>query len=236
MSAQDQKAVKRSAKRPRADRTLLSDDFQNPDAVAPADNPAVDTRELSSCSLGSDVQETREPVEKRAQDFKGDYITRILETERKQFEKNINASFRSLSENLQNIFKTQQESRKKLHSLYSKMFWPLYQQWLEEVEKAREQEESLTLITKQQMKILEEAISDHEVKLENAKDMCDTVLKKAKNLREHHKTFIGGHYSEVEKEISKAQDRVIMKTQEQDVSVVETYFQSLVLDSSEETI
>lgn len=38
------------------------------------------------------------------------------------------------------------------------------------------------------------------------------MFQKAKDLCEHHKTFIGGHHSEVEKEISKAQDRVIMKT------------------------
>lgn len=32
-------------------------------------------------------------------------------------------------------------------------------------------------ITQQQMKILETAIADHESKLENAKEMCDTFLK-----------------------------------------------------------
>lgn len=32
-------------------------------------------------------------------------------------------------------------------------------------------------ITQQQMKILQTAIEDHETKLKNAKDMCDTFLK-----------------------------------------------------------
>ncbi|XP_060232719.1 uncharacterized protein LOC132651491 isoform X2 [Meriones unguiculatus] len=190
MSSKDGKAIERSAKRRRTD------------AVVPAENPAVDTSELGSCSSGSNVQEARKPVEMSMQDIRDD-ITQILMVERKQFEKDINASFTSLYENLQSIFKTQQESRKARHSVYSQMFWPLYQQWQEEVERAKDQEENLA----------------------KAKDLC-----------EHHKTFIGGHQSEVEKEISKAQDRVIMKTQEQDVSVVETYLQSLVLDSSEETI
>ncbi|KAH0509534.1 hypothetical protein LTLLF_104040 [Microtus ochrogaster] len=60
-------------------------------------------------------------------------------------------------------------------------------------------------------------------------------LAKAKDLHEHGKALIGGEESEVKKEISKAQDRVIMESQEQDVSVVETYLHSLVLDSCEET-
>ena len=89
------------------------------------------------------------------------------------------------------------------------------------------------------------------------------LFQKAEDLHEHGKAFIGGEESEVKKEISKAQDRVIMESvsrgsvmlcasgwlpkgrdgtmisvfpqQKQDVSVVETYLQSLVLDSCEET-
>ncbi|XP_036031467.1 X-linked lymphocyte-regulated protein 5C-like [Onychomys torridus] len=206
-------------------------------APAPTDdvwshNPAVDTSEMGSCSSGPDVQE---PVQKRIPDFKGD-VTRNLLAKRKQFEKDINASFSSLNENLQSIFKTQQKSRQELHSMHSQMFECLYHKWLDEVGRAREQEEHLTLIAQQQVKILQKAIEDHETRIENAKDLCGTFLKKAKDLSGHRKAFIGGEESEVKKEISKAQDRVIMETQEQDVSVVETYLQSLVLDHSEETI
>lgn len=38
------------------------------------------------------------------------------------------------------------------------------------------------------------------------------MFQKAKDLREHRKAFIGGEESEVKKELSKAQDRVIMET------------------------
>ncbi|XP_052597345.1 X-linked lymphocyte-regulated protein 5C-like isoform X5 [Peromyscus californicus insignis] len=202
MSSKEQKDMERRAKRPRVDQNLPSDDFQNPDAITPANNPAVDTSEMGSCSSGPDVQEAREPVQKRIPDVKGD-VTRYLLAKRKQFEKDINASLSSLNESLQSVFKTQQKSRQELHSMHSQMFESLYHKWLDEVGRAREQEEHLT---------------------------------KAKDLSEHLKAFIGGEESEVKKEISKAQDRVIMETQEQDVSVVETYLQSLVLDHSEETI
>ncbi|MEJ1274913.1 hypothetical protein NN561_005805 [Cricetulus griseus] len=66
-----------------------------------------------------------------------------------------------------------------LHSIHSQMFESLYQKWLDEVGRTREQEEHLN---------------------------------KAKNLLEHRKAFVGGEESEVKKEISKAQDRVIMET------------------------
>ncbi|XP_050997891.1 X-linked lymphocyte-regulated protein 5C-like [Acomys russatus] len=229
------KAMERSAKRPRVDGTLPSDDSQNCDPVTPEDNPADDISELGSCSSGSDVQEARESVEKRIQDVKGD-IARFLMAKKKQFKKDINASFRSLNENLQSIFQTQQKSRQEHHSNYSEMCGPIYQKWLEDMERAREQEEQLALITQHQMEILETVLDYHETKLENSKEICDTFLKKAKDLSEHRQTFIGGGESEVEKEISKAQDRVLMETQEQDVSLVETYLQSLILDRSEETI
>ncbi|XP_051034224.1 X-linked lymphocyte-regulated protein 5C [Phodopus roborovskii] len=236
MSTEEQKDMKRRAKRPRVDPNLCSDDSQNPDAIAPANNPAVDTSVMASCSSGSDMQEARQPVQKRIQDFKGVRGTGIAVTERKQFAKDINDSFRSLNENLQSIFKTQQKSRQELHSIHSQMFESLYQKWLGDVVRAREQEERLNLIAQQQVKVLQKAVEDHETKMENAKDMCDTFLKKAKDLSEQRKAFIGGDRSEVRKEIFKAQDRVIMETQEQDVAVVETYLQSLVLDCPEETI
>ncbi|OBS78267.1 hypothetical protein A6R68_19351, partial [Neotoma lepida] len=108
------------------------------------------------------------------------------------------------------------------------------------------------LLAQQLKKILQKDVEDHETKIENAKDLCDTFLNKSKDFSECYKAFIGGEESEVKKEISKAQDRVIMETvsrmsvmlcasgwlpmQEHDVSVVETYHQSLVPNHSEETI
>ncbi|XP_052027467.1 X-linked lymphocyte-regulated protein 5C-like isoform X2 [Apodemus sylvaticus] len=234
MSNKEQKAMKKSAKRPRVDKPLPSNDSKNPDAVNP-DSPAAGTSDMGSHSSRSDVQEAREPVQKRRQDFKGD-VTQFLMEKRKQFEKDVNASLRSLIENLQGILKAEQKSRQELKSMYCERFGSLYQKWLDEVDSTRDQEEYLSFITQQQMKILETAIVDHDTKLENAKEMCDTYLKKANNLSRHSKTFIGGQQTNVEKEISKAQDRVIMETQEQDVSIVETYLQSLILDRPEETI
>lgn len=38
------------------------------------------------------------------------------------------------------------------------------------------------------------------------------LFQKAKDLHEHRKAFVGGERSEVKKEISKAQERVIMET------------------------
>ncbi|CAO2621676.1 X-linked lymphocyte-regulated protein 5C [Lemmus lemmus] len=201
MSSKKQKDTERSAKRHRVDPNLQSDDLQNPDPVTPANSLAVDTSDMGSYSSGANVQEARDPVQKRTRDFKGD-ITQSFLAQRKQFENDIHDSFRSLNANLHSIFKAHQKSRQELHAMHSQMFESLHQKWLEDVERAREQEE---------------------------------YLAKAKNLHEHRKAFIGGEESEVEKEISKAQDRVIMESQEEDVSVVETYLQSLVLDSSEET-
>ncbi|XP_075813644.1 X-linked lymphocyte-regulated protein 5C-like [Microtus pennsylvanicus] len=234
MSSKEQKHTERSAKRPRVDQNLPPDDLQNPGGVTPANNPAADTSEMGSCSSGSTVQEAREPVQKRIRDFKGD-ITRSFLAKRKQFEKDIHASFRILNANLYSIFKVQQKSRQELHSMHYQMFESLHQGWLDDVESSREQEDYLALITWKQMKILQKAIGDHETMIGNAKDLRDTFLKKAKDLHEHGKTLIGGEESEVKKQISKAQDRVIMESQEQDVSGVETYLQSLVLDSCEET-
>lgn len=232
MSSKEQKAMKKSAKRLRVDKTLPSDASG---AANPADSPAVGASEMGSRSSGSDLKEAREPVPKRMQNFEGD-VNRLLREKRKQFEKDVNASFRSLNENLQGILKAQQNSREELKSIYCETFGSLYQKWLDEVDRTKDEEEYLSFLTQKQMKILQTAVVDHETKLENAKDMCDTFLKKAKDLSQHRKTFIGGQQTKVEKEISKVQDRVIMETQEQDVSVVQTYLQSLFLDRTEETV
>uniref|UniRef100_M0RCW5 XLR/SYCP3/FAM9 domain-containing protein n=2 Tax=Rattus norvegicus TaxID=10116 RepID=M0RCW5_RAT len=202
MSSKEQKAMKKSAKRPRVDKTLPSDDSRNPVAANPADSPAVGTSEMGSLSSGSDLKEAREPVPKRMQNFKGD-VNRLLREKRKQFEKDVNASFRSLNENLQGILKAQQNSREELKSIYCETFGSLHQKWLDEVDRTKDEEEHLS---------------------------------KAKDLSQHRKTFIGSQQTKVEKEIAKVQDRVIVETQEQDVSVVQTYLQSLFHDCSEETI
>ncbi|NP_001104763.1 X-linked lymphocyte-regulated 5B isoform X1 [Mus musculus] len=236
MSNKEQKAMKKSGKHQRVHKTLPSDDFKNSDEVNPADKPAVGTSGMGSHSSGSDMQEAREPVQKKMQDFKGDDGTGLLMEKRKQFEEDVNASFRSLNENLQSILKAQQNSRQELKSLYCERFGSVYHNWLVEMDRTRDQEEYFSFITQQQMKILQTAIEDHETKLKNAKDMCDTFLKKANDLSKRQKTFIGGQQTIVEKEISKVQNRVIMETQDQDIAMVETYLQSLIHESSEETI
>ncbi|XP_050997920.1 X-linked lymphocyte-regulated protein 5C-like [Acomys russatus] len=104
--------------------------------------------------------------------------TRSLVAKRKQFEKDINASFRSLNENLQSIFQTQQKPRQEHHSSYSEMCGPIYQKWLEDMERTREQEERPPVTCNSApMKTLEKAIEDHKVKLEHAKEICDRLLK-----------------------------------------------------------
>lgn len=71
MSREKQTHTERRAKRPRVDQNLPSDDLQNPDPVTPANNPAVEAIEKGSCSSGSNVQDAREPAQKRMRDFKG---------------------------------------------------------------------------------------------------------------------------------------------------------------------
>ncbi|XP_030107218.1 X-linked lymphocyte-regulated protein 5C isoform X2 [Mus musculus] len=203
MSNKEQKDMKKSGKHQRVHKTLPSDDFKNSDAVNPADKPAVGTSGMGSHSSGSDMQEAREPVQKKMQDFKGDDGTGLLMEKRKQFEEDVNASFRSLNENLQSILKAQQNSRQELKSLYCERFGSVYHNWLVEMDRTRDQEE---------------------------------YFSKANDLSKRQKTFIGGQQTIVEKEISKVQNRVIMETQDQDISMVETYLQSLIHESSEETI
>ncbi|OBS82122.1 hypothetical protein A6R68_23887, partial [Neotoma lepida] len=92
-------------------------------------------------------------------------ITQYRLAKRKQLVKDINATFRGLNENLQSIFKSQQKSRQEHHSMHSQTFESLYQKWLDK------------LLAQQQMKILQKGVEDHETKIENAEDLCDTFLK-----------------------------------------------------------
>ena len=66
---------------------------------------------------------------------------------RKQFKKDVNASFRNLNESLQGILKAQQKSRQELESVYCERYGSLYQKCLDEVGSTRGQEEHLGFIT-----------------------------------------------------------------------------------------
>lgn len=232
MSTAAEQATDKAAKRCRVDPDSASSGSQNPDAITPASNPELGANREDGSSSGRDG----ETVQKMLQNFTGG-ITQSFIAKRKQSVRDINASFKSLGENLQNIFLNEQKLRQDLHLKYAQTFEPLYQQWSREMQRAREQEHHLALLSQHQMNILRTATRGHVMKFDQVKDLCDTYLKNVKDMTGEHGTFLSGRQSEVEKEISKVQERVIMETQEQDVAVLEMYLQSMVgPEGSEESV
>ncbi|CAO2622084.1 hypothetical protein LEMLEM_LOCUS17398 [Lemmus lemmus] len=151
------------------------------ESVRSAKCPMVDQ------NLPSDDLQNPDPVT-------ADDITRSFLAQRKQFEKDIHAYFRSLNANFHSIFEAQQKSSHHLCPF-----------------QLPAQQAPLPYLSSAPVQVIcSSAVLDPGNRAETGQAFRN--FWKAMDLQEHRKAFIGGEESEVKKEISKAQDRVIMET------------------------
>ncbi|XP_007606080.1 synaptonemal complex protein 3-like isoform X1, partial [Cricetulus griseus] len=123
---------------------------------------------------------------KRSVPKKPGELTKSYLAKRKQFRKGVKTSMNVLNRKLLYIYKTQQKERRMLHSKYSQMFVPLFQQWEKDVMKVEQEEESFVNAYEQHVESLKKSAMAQKATIDEAKKISDQFLQSVKDLEDNH--------------------------------------------------
>ncbi|KFO75892.1 Synaptonemal complex protein 3 [Cuculus canorus] len=174
-------------------------------------------RQYSSC---------RGEVQNMLERFGAD-INKALLAKRKRLEMYTKASLKTSNQKIENVWKTQQEQRQKLNHEFSQQFLTLFQQWDVDVQKAEEQEEKLANMFRQQQKVFQQTRIVQSQRLKTIKQLYDQFLKSMEELEKSNESLLAGAQSELRKEMTMLQKKIMMDTQQQEMASVRKSLQSM---------
>ncbi|KFP61399.1 Synaptonemal complex protein 3 [Cariama cristata] len=154
-------------------------------------------------------------------------INKALLAKRKRLEMYTKASLKTSNQKIEHVWKTQQEQRQKLNQEFSQQFLTLFQQWDVDVQKAEEQEEKLVNMFRQQQKVFQQARIVQSQRLKTIKQLYEQFLKSMEELEKSNENLLAGAQSELRKEMSMLQKKIMMDTQQQEMATVRKSLQSM---------
>ncbi|XP_023572659.1 synaptonemal complex protein 3 [Octodon degus] len=156
-------------------------------------------------------------------------INKALLAKRKRLETYTKASFKSSSQKIEHVWKTQQEQRQKLNQEYSEQFLTVFQQWDTDLKKVEEQEEKLMNILRQQQKVFQQCRIVQNQRLKTVKQLYEEYIKSLEDLEKNHDNLLSGTQNELKKEMAMLQKKIMMETQQQEMASVRKSLQSMLL-------
>ncbi|KFO30295.1 Synaptonemal complex protein 3 [Fukomys damarensis] len=156
-------------------------------------------------------------------------INKALLAKRKRLEVYTKASFKSSSQKIEHVWKTQQEQRQKLNQEFSEQFLAVFQQWDADLKKAEEQEEKLVSIMRQQQKVFQQSRAVQNQRLKTVRQLYEQYVKSLEDLEKNHDNLLNGTQNELKKEMAMLQKKIMMETQQQEMASVRKSLQSMLL-------
>uniref|UniRef100_A0A670YJM0 XLR/SYCP3/FAM9 domain-containing protein n=1 Tax=Pseudonaja textilis TaxID=8673 RepID=A0A670YJM0_PSETE len=154
-------------------------------------------------------------------------INKALLAKRKRLEMYTKASLKTSNQKIEFVWKTQQEQRQKVNHEYSQQFLHVFQQWDADIQKAEEQEEKLVNVFRQQQKAFQQARIVQSQRLKTIKQLYEQFLKSMEDMEKTHESLLAGAQSELRKEMSLWQKKIMMDTQQQEMATVRKSLQSM---------
>ncbi|NWH70199.1 SYCP3 protein, partial [Piaya cayana] len=154
-------------------------------------------------------------------------INKALLAKRKRLEMHTKASLKTSNQKIEHVWKIQQEQRQKLNHEFSQQFLTLFQQWDVDVQKAEEQEEKLANMFRQQQKVFQQTRIVQSQRLKTIKQLYDQFLKSMEELEKSNESLLAGAQSELRKEMTMLQKKIMMDTQQQEMASVRKSLQSM---------
>uniref|UniRef100_A0A8C5S1E5 XLR/SYCP3/FAM9 domain-containing protein n=1 Tax=Laticauda laticaudata TaxID=8630 RepID=A0A8C5S1E5_LATLA len=154
-------------------------------------------------------------------------INKALLAKRKRLEMYTKASLKTSNQKIGFVWKTQQEQRQKVNHEYSQQFLHVFQQWDADIQKAEEQEEKLVNVFRQQQKAFQQARIVQSQRLKTIKQLYEQFLKSMEDMEKTHESLLAGAQSELRKEMSLWQKKIMMDTQQQEMATVRKSLQSM---------
>ncbi|XP_034259366.1 synaptonemal complex protein 3 isoform X1 [Pantherophis guttatus] len=154
-------------------------------------------------------------------------INKALLAKRKRLEMYTKASLKTSNQKIEFVWKTQQEQRQKVNHEYSQQFLHVFQQWDADIQKAEEQEEKLVNVFRQQQKAFQQARIVQGQRLKTIKQLYEQFIKSMEDMEKTHESLLAGAQSELRKEMSMWQKKIMMDTQQQEMATVRKSLQSM---------
>ncbi|XP_013923054.1 PREDICTED: synaptonemal complex protein 3 [Thamnophis sirtalis] len=139
-------------------------------------------------------------------------INKALLAKRKRLEMYTKASLKTSNQKIEFVWKTQQEQRQKVNQEYSQQFLHVFQQWDADIQKAEEQEEKLVNVFRQQQKAFQQARIVQSQRLKTIKQLYEQFIKSMEDMEKTHESLLAGAQSELRKEMSMWQKKIMMDT------------------------
>nr|XP_044995901.1 synaptonemal complex protein 3-like [Jaculus jaculus] len=217
--------------------TLFSDTSSEEHEHVATQNPVENIPPIGnsqeSISSIQEEQQARNNVQRMFQELQGDII-RSFVAKSKRFQRNTNASLKTLSFKLKHIVKTQKKKRDDIHSKYSKILLPLFEQWENDVQNYTKEEEKFLSMCQEKAKSIYQARMAQQNKFEESKKFYGQLLKSIKDMEENNRNIIIGEESKVKKEMDNLKKELLNETQHQDMEMLEKFLESLLPESDEE--
>ncbi|XP_027289237.1 synaptonemal complex protein 3-like [Cricetulus griseus] len=233
MPPKGKKATSKTSKRPQD--SPDSDDELKRSVPKKPETPGLEISEEDSASSDQDEQQARESVQKMLQELQGE-LTKSYLAKRKQFRKGVKTSMNVLNRKLLYIYKTQQKERRMLHSKYSQMFVPLFQQWEKDVMKVEQEEESFVNAYEQHVESLKKSAMAQKATIDEAKKISDQFLQSVKDLEDNHLRLDAVEQCTMEEEMENLKMKLTTENQHQNVMAMETCLFSLLSEDYEEKL
>eukprot|EP00794_Sanderia_malayensis_P018302 gene18302-20125_t len=164
---------------------------------------------------------------KNVLDSFGADISRTLTAKRKRLQSFTQASLKSSNRRYDEILKSQQHERKNLSEEFSKQNSAVFSQWENDLTKAKENEEKLEGLIRQQQKSLQQQRVIQTQRIKALKQLHDQYLKSLHDLEKVHHHQQNNIQGELKKELALLQKKMLMDTQQEEISNVRKSLQTM---------
>ncbi|XP_010600925.3 synaptonemal complex protein 3-like isoform X1 [Loxodonta africana] len=190
-------------------------------------SPVTDKDGRKRPSAGSTEEELGAEVENMFEILGGD-ITKALLEKRRRLETNTNASLKLSNQKVENAWKTEKEQRQDRTVQCSQQLSTFFQQWDTDVQKAEEQEQSLTNLFREQQKIFQHYRIVQGQRLKAIKMMYEQFVKSLEDLEKSYDSAFDEAQSELKEELALLQKKLLMDTHQEEVKIVRESLKSLI--------
>ncbi|XP_051891074.1 synaptonemal complex protein 3 [Pristis pectinata] len=180
--------------------------------------------EIDDIGVGYDNSDVATMLERFGAD-----INKAILAKKKRLEVYTKSSLKTSNQKIEQVWKVQQEERQKLSDDYCKQFTGIFQQWEKDIQKAKDQEEKIENLFRQQQKLFQQMRVVQGQRLKSIKQLFDQFLKNLEDLEKSHTEQQSAVQSELRKEMALFQKRILMDTQQQEMATVRKSLQSMLM-------
>ncbi|XP_076116305.1 synaptonemal complex protein 3-like [Mytilus galloprovincialis] len=207
----------------------LIDDDNNGSESSQSSSPIRDETPIiprKKKNEGGPDEDVGQEMQKMLECFGAD-ITKTMVAKRKRLEQLTQNSLKNTNKKVEDIWTTQKNERVKLQDEYNRQISNVLGQWESDIEKTKEQEEKLTLLFKQQQKLFQQARVVQSQRLKTVQQLHEQYSKGIGDLDNCHQSQHSTVQSEMKKEMSLLQKRILMDTQQQEMANVRKSLQTM---------